>query len=44
MGAHKVELLEDQVELNQDEPSQDELEVIVIAEEVSIDNFALNVI
>ena len=36
VGAHEVELLEDQVELN-----QDELDVIVLAEEVSIDNFAL---
>ena len=36
--------LEDHVELNQGERNQEELQGIAIAEEVSIDNFALIVI
>ena len=44
MGDHEDELPDDQVELNQDERKQDEMELIVLAEEVSTDNFALIVI
>ena len=39
MGAHEAELLEDEVELN-----QDEVEVVVSPEQVSIDNFAFIVV
>ena len=44
MGDHEDELPDDQVELNQDERKQDEMEIIVLPEEVSTDNFALIVI
>ena len=40
-GAQEVEPTEDHVELNQGERNQEELQTIAIAEEVSIDNFAL---
>ena len=44
VGAQEVEPTEDHVELNQGERNQEELQGIAIAEEVSIDNFALIVI
>ena len=44
MGAREAELLEDEVELNQDERNQDEVEVVVSPEQVSIDNFAFIVV
>ena len=44
VGDHEDELPDDQVELNQDERKQDEMELIVLPEEVSTDNFALIVI
>ena len=34
MGDHEDELPDDQVELNQDERKQDEMELIVLADEV----------